>query len=67
MMVTIHTLKSDSPIGKMNLSSKYRKILHRYKQMLLSTVTLIIGTFIALTTLKRTKLDSTLNTYNKRW
>ena len=63
MMVTIHTLKSDSPIGKMNLSSKYRKILHRYKQMLLSTVTLIIGTFIALTTLKRTKLDSTLNTY----
>lgn len=63
MMVTIHTLNSDSIIGKMKLSKKYRNSLHRYKQMLISVITLIIATFIMLTTVKRTKMDSTLNTY----
>jgi len=63
MMVTIHTLNSDSVIGKIKLSKKYQKILNRYKYMLLSVVTLIIATFIMLTTVKRTKMDSTLNTY----
>ena len=57
IIVTIFTLSSESPTGKLNLSSKYRGILNRYKGMLLSVVLTIISTFILLTRTKRTKTD----------